>query len=705
MPHPRLDAPVRVAVYEVMGDAQPETERSSRRRDENASGSPRVEDVPLPADGRRRVVVTRLWPRVDGGRHPAKRCLDDVLKVSAVLVCDGHDRVAGVLRARRPGTARWTEHALVARGNDRFEAELALDALGAWEVAVEGWVDAFETYRRDLERRASAGDVVEVHLATGASLVRQAADRADHAHDARALRKAADRLDDGSREIADRVHEALSEALAAQVARYPDRRHATRSDASPVLVEPLHARFAAWYELFPRSTGQGRQHGTLRTAERWLSYVASMGFDVVYLPPIHPIGRAYRKGRNNTLRAREEDPGSPWAIGGPEGGHTAVHPELGTLDDFDHFVARAHDHGLEVALDIAFQASPDHPWVREHPEWFRRRPDGTIQYAENPPKKYQDVYPFDFECDDWRGLWAALRDVFLFWAEHGVRIFRVDNPHTKPVRFWAWCLASVRAHHADVTFLSEAFTRPSLKYALARVGFSQGYTYFAWRHTPWELREYLTELTRTELAEYFRPSLWPNTPDILPEDLQHGGRPAFLARLVLAATLSSHYGIYGPAYELLERAARPGSGEYLDNEKYELKDWHLDASHSIRAVVASVNAIRKQHRALWRNDSLTFHPTDNDRLLCYSKRDGDDCVVVAVNMDFHHRQRGWAHLDLAALGVDPSESFQAHDLLGGGRYLWSGSRNYLDLDPHGMPAQVFALRRRVRSEHDFDYFM
>ena len=668
---------------------------------------PTLHDVPLPAEGCRRVVVTSVAPAVDGGRHAVKRCVGDVLTLCADLVADGHDWIAGVVRYRRPDNPRWAERALASRGNDRFEAALELDAIGTWEIAVEGWIDALASWREGLARKADAGDVEDVDLAIGAELLRAAAARArpHDEQDALALADAADVLADAATHPAERIPAALAPGLAELAASYPDRSHATRSEAFPVLVEPLHARFAAWYELFPRSTAHGTTHGTLRTAESWLPYVASMGFDVVYLPPIHPIGRAFRKGPNNTLGAGPDDPGSPWAIGGPEGGHDAVHPELGSIDDFDHFVDAADRHGLRVALDIAFQASPDHPWVKEHPSWFSRRPDGSIQYAENPPKKYQDVYPFDFESEDWEALWTALRDVFLFWIERRVTVFRVDNPHTKPVRFWEWCLASVRARHPEVTFLAEAFTRPKLKYALGKAGFSEGYTYFTWRHTPDEMRTYLEELTRSELRDCFRPSLWPNTPDILPEDLQYGGRPAFVSRLVLAATLSAHYGIYGPTFELMEHLGRPGSGEYADNEKYEIRAWDLDAPHSLRPVITVINGIRHRHRALWRNDTLRFHHTDNDRLLCYSKRDGDDIVLAVVSMDYHHRQSGWITLDPDEPRITDGESYQVHDLLGGGRYLWSGRRNYVEIDPHAMPAQLFAIRRRVRTEHDFDYFL
>lgn len=490
----------------------------------------------------------------------------------------------------------------------------------------------------------------------------------------------------------------------AWIASRSDRTLATKSNVYAIVVDPVHARFAAWYELFPRSTGAAGAHGTFRTALSWLPYIRDMGFDVLYLPPIHPIGRTHRKGRDNSTKALLGEPGSPWAIGAAEGGHTAIHPELGTAEDFDHFVARAREHELRIALDIAFQTSPDHPWVTEHPTWFKRRPDGTIQCAENPPKRYEDVYPFDFESDDWRALWTALRDVFLFWIERGVTIFRVDNPHTKPIAFWEWCIASIKARHPEATFLAEAFTRPHLKYGLGKIGFSQGYTYFTWRSTKADLERYMHELTGTDVAEYFRPSFWPNTPDILPEDLQHGGRAAFVSRLVLAATLSSHWGIYGPAFELMEHVARPGSGEYLANEKYEIKRWDITRSDSLARTIGAINRIRREHPALQHNEDLCFHPTDDDMLVCYSKSHGDDAVLVVVSLDHHHRRSGFVQLDTAKLGVDPSAPFQVHDLVGGGRYLWHGARNYVELDPT-MPAQIFAIRKRVRSERDFDYWL
>ncbi|MGE0789419.1 MAG: maltotransferase domain-containing protein [Sandaracinaceae bacterium] len=654
-----------------------------------------------------RVVIVDVSPRIRDGA--VKRCVGDMLVVGCTLVCDGHGRVDGVLRARRAGDAEWHEQPLVPISGDRFEARVELDAIGTWRFEIHAWVDEIRTWADALAKKAAAGTVRPVELAVGSALFGAAEARArERGGDETTideLRTTAQHLVDERVPLSDRVALAVSESVAAAAAAHPDRSRAARSERWRVRVDPTWARFAAWYELFPRSTLSGDSHGTLRTAIEWIPYVAGLGFDVVYLPPIHPIGRTHRKGRDNALVAEPGDPGSPWAIGAPEGGHTAVHPELGTLDDFDAFVAAARQAGLRVALDLAFQASPDHPWVEEHPEWFRARPDGSIQYAENPPKQYQDIYPFDFDCPDWKNLWHALRDVVLHWIDHGVTIFRVDNPHTKPVRFWQWCIEEIQRAHPEVTFLAEAFTRPTLKYLLARVGFTQGYTYFTWRRTSWEMRQYMRELTETEVAEYFRPSFWPNTPDILPEDLQIGGAPAFLARLVMAATLSSHYGIYGPAFELMERVARPGTGEYANSEKYEVRRWDLGHRDSLSPWLRRVNRIRREHSALTTNRGLAFHGCDNETLLCYSKRGRDDTILVVVSFDPHHRQSGWVELDLDALDLDPRTPFSVEDLLGGGRYLWSGARNYVELDPAVCPAHVFVVRRYVRTEHDFDYYM
>ncbi len=476
-----------------------------------------------------------------------------------------------------------------------------------------------------------------------------------------------------------------------------------------IVVERERARFGAWYELFPRScsTEPGR-HGTFKDVEQRLEYVAALGFDVLYLPPIHPIGNSFRKGRNNATTAGKDDPGSPWAIGSELGGHKAIHPELGNLDDFHHLIAAAAEVGIEIAIDIAFQCAPDHPYVSEHPEWFRKRPDGTIQYAENPPKKYQDIYPFDFESEQWRELWAELRSIVQYWVDQGVHIFRVDNPHTKPFGLWEWLIAEIKRDCPEAIFLAEAFTRPKALYGLAKRGFTQSYNYFPWRNTKWELTQYLTELTRTEVSEFMGPNLWPNTPDILPEYLQFGGRPAFMVRFVLAATLGPSYGIYGPAYELCDNLPiAPGKEEYLNSEKYEIKSWDLDQPDSIGKLISQVNAIRHENPAFRANYNLRFHEVDNEQIIAYSKTSEDKTneVLIVVNLDPHYKQSGFITLPMEDLGLDPRQPYQAHDLLTDARYLWHGSRNYVELDPKSVPAHIFVIRRKIRTEHDFDYYL
>ncbi|GIX47337.1 MAG: alpha-1,4-glucan:maltose-1-phosphate maltosyltransferase [Candidatus Tectimicrobiota bacterium] len=573
---------------------------------------------------------------------------------------------------------------------------------------MQAWVDPFETWRRNLEKKVAAGQEVHVELLSGLELIEEATKRAT-GEEATQLAQWAARLRDTTDAVA-RVALALDTELAALMARHPDRRFATTYDKElRVVVDRERARFSTWYEMFPRSCApEPGRHGTFRDVEARLPYVAAMGFDVLYFPPIHPIGRTHRKGKNNALVAALDDVGSPWAIGAAEGGHKAVHPQLGTLEDFRRLVQRAQEYGIEIALDIAFQCSPDHPYVKEHPEWFRWRPDGTVQYAENPPKKYQDIYPFDFESEHWASLWQELKSIFLFWIEQGVRIFRVDNPHTKPFPFWEWCLNEIKRDYPEVIFLSEAFTRPKVMYRLAKLGFTQSYTYFAWRNTKWELTQYFTELTQTEVREFFRPNLWPNTPDILTEYLQSGGRPAFMARLVLAATLGASYGIYGPAFELCERVPRePGSEEYLDSEKYQLRFWDLNRPDSLKDFIARVNRIRRDNPALQSDRHLRFHPTDNEELICYSKSTDDlsNVILVVVNLNPYYTHAGWVDLDLDSLGLEATQPFQVHDLLSDARYLWHGPRNYVELNPQVVPAHVFRLRRRLRREQDFEYYM
>ncbi len=688
-------------------------------------------------DGLRRVVIEKVRPEIDGGRFPAKRIVGDAVAVEADVFADGHEAVAGALLYRREQDSTWSEVPLTPLVNDRWRAEFPVTELGWYRYTLEAWMAPFATWASDLAKRVEAGQDVAIDLEIGARLVDAAAERAagvpaparpaarrarsraataevagpagdghvelaEGESDADALRAHAARLRQGG---AVAVMDALSPELAALVARYPDRTHATRYPRElPLWVDRERARFSTWYELFPRSTtDQPGVHGTFQDVVRRLPHVAGMGFDVLYLPPIHPIGRAYRKGPNNTLVAGPTDPGSPWAIGSEEGGHKAIHPQLGTLEDFRELVAAAADYGLEIALDIAFQVSPDHPYAREHPEWFRQRPDGTIQYAENPPKKYQDIYPFDFESAQWAALWDELRSIVEYWIAQGVRIFRVDNPHTKPFAFWEWLIDGIHREHPEVIFLSEAFTRPKVMYYLAKLGFTQSYTYFAWRNTRYELTEYLTELTQTEVADYFRPNLWPNTPDILTEQFVSGGPPAFMSRLVLAATLAASYGIYGRPYELMEnRPYAPGSEEYRNSEKYEIKAWDRNQPGTLRDFIARVNRIRREQAALQRDDTLRFHPTDNDQLIAYTKTTPDraEVILTVVNLDVHWQQVGMVDLPLAALDVDPDRPYQVHDLLTDARYIWSGSRNYVELDPHVCPAHVFRIRRPVPAQPD-----
>jgi starch synthase (maltosyl-transferring) len=651
---------------------------------------------PLP-DSRRalaRVVIEDVQPAVDGGRFPIKRVVGDRVVVEADVFADGHDVLACRLLWRADSAAEWVEAPMTPLGNDRWRAAFPVDSLGRFLYTIEGWVDRFLTWRRDLAARIAAGQDVPVETLMGAALIEEAADRAtgDAARRLRGWARALREADDAARRNA----LALDEPLGDLAARYPDRAHATRcGTALPVVVDRTRARCSAWYEVFPRScAAEPGRHGTFRDCAAWLPYIAGMGFDVLYFPPIHPIGRAFRKGPNNAPDAGPDDVGSPWAIGAVEGGHTAVHPALGTLEDFRALVAQARAAGLEVALDIAWQCAPDHPYVGAHPEWFRARPDGTIQYAENPPKKYQDIYPFDFESPAWRDLWTELRDVVVFWIEQGVRIFRVDNPHTKPFAFWEWLITDLKASWPDLIFLSEAFTRPRVMYRLAKLGFSQSYTYFTWRNSKAEIASYFEELTGTGVAEFFRPNLWPNTPDILHATLQTGGRPAFVVRAVLAATLGANWGIYGPAFELLEHEPRePGSEEYRNSEKYQLRPRDREAAHSLRPLLTRLNAMRRENTALQRNDGLRFHETDNPQLLCYSKTSPDrtNALVTVVNLDPLYEQAGWVTLDLEALGLAADAGFGVHDLLSDQRFLWRGARNYVQLSPDVLPAHVLRV--------------
>jgi starch synthase (maltosyl-transferring) len=661
------------------------------------------------SEGRRRVVIEGITPEIDGGRFPIKRVCGEQVIVEVDAFCDGHDTLCCVLRYRQESAAGWNEVPMEPLANDRWRGIFTVDHIGVYRYTAVAWIDRFASWCRALTKKVEADQDVGIDLLVGAELVHHASMRASGA-EAQQLRAWATMLQEDDRALEERVQTALGAALAAAMQDHPDRALATTFCRElTVVVDRPKARFSTWYEMFPRSCApQPGDHGTFRDCEARLAYVASMGFDVVYLPPIHPIGSTHRKGRNNATVASADDPGSPWGIGSPQGGHQAIHPQLGSLEDFRRFLAKAREYDIDIALDIAFQCSPDHPYVREHPEWFRRRPDGTVQYAENPPKQYQDIYPLEFETDHWQELWEELNSVVSFWIEQGVRIFRVDNPHTKPLRFWEWLIREVKQAYPEVMFLAEAFTRPKVMYNLAKRGFTQSYTYFAWRNTKEELVEYFTLLIQTDVREFLRPNLWPNTPDILTEYLQLGGRPAFMSRLVLAATLGASYGIYGPAFELCENRPRElGSEEYGNSEKYEIKHWDIDRADSLKDFIARVNRIRRDNPALQHDWSLRFHPITNDQLICYSKQTEDhaDVILVVVNLDPHHTQSGWIELPTEALQLPIEGHYQVHDLLSDSRYLWHGRRNFVELNPSIVPAHIFRLRRRVRTERDFEYYL
>jgi len=660
-----------------MAIADSKAKRSAKLRHQTAASVPASSLDPSLA---RRVVVENVRPQVDCGRFPIKRTVGETVRVTADIHADGHDVLAAAVLYRRAGDADWREVPMEFVENDSWAAAFVVEALGRYEYTIEGWIDRFASWRHELSNKVGAGQDVSSELLEGAAIVESVSpERARVLADTTTPNDA-------------RVAEALREDLRTIAGGRPTGHSTTRFErVLEVSVERDRARFGAWYEIFPRSAGPDpTRSATFDEAQSMLPYVASMGFDVLYLAPIHPIGRSFRKGRNNSLTPQPGEPGSPWAIGSEEGGHMAIEPALGTIEDFDRFVAAAAAHGLEIALDIAFQASPDHPYVREHPEWFRHRPDGTIKYAENPPKKYQDIYPINFESENWQALWHELKAVFQFWIGHGVKIFRVDNPHTKPFRFWEWTIRELQREHPETIFLSEAFTRPKVMRYLAKCGFSQSYSYFTWRNTKAELTDYFTELTQTDAREYMRPNLFANTPDILHSYLQRGGRSAFQVRLVLAATLGASYGIYS-GFELAENVpVREGSEEYLDSEKYQIRHRTYHQAGSLAELISQINAIRHDHPALQHDWGLTFQQTDNPELLAYTKRSADrrDTVMVVVNLDPFNMQHGFVQLPLDAWGLSPFDSVEVHDMLSGERYFWRGEWNYVRLDPQSRVAHI-----------------
>jgi starch synthase (maltosyl-transferring) len=686
------------------------------------------------------VVIECVTPELNDGRYPVKRIVGDVVSVGADLIKDGHDILGARTLFKGPGDDGWSIAPMQFDfDSDRWFGEFRVDRIGTWTFTVEGWTDSFATWKTALEKKIAAGQDVSSELMEGAQLARSAAGGARFGPARASLLSTARSLDDARDTALDnRIQHALDDEFAALMNEHfrPVDLTRYRRDLS-ITVDRERARFASWYEMFPRSQiepfGEGTndvRHGTFDDATNALARVAELGFDVVYLPPIHPIGRTFRKGKNNSLTPDPEDVGSPWAIGNEHGGHTAIEPALGTIDDFDRFVARANDLGMEIALDYALQCSPDHPWVKEHPEWFFVRPDGTIKYAENPPKKYQDIYPINFWCDDREALWNACRDILLFWIGHGVKTFRVDNPHTKPLAFWEWMIRDIQATHPDVIFFAEAFTRPKRMKNLAKLGFTMSYTYFTWKNTAWELCTYLEELAASPMAEYYRGNLFANTPDILNEYLVNGGRAAFRARLLLAATLLPLYGIYS-GFELLENVSlREGSEEYLHSEKYQVRPRDFHGADNINDDVKLLNELRREHRALQLYSNLSFHKSEDEAILFYRKAAnepvvqwtgsdepipvpeeilaelrGSDAVapatgdiLVAVNTDPDNARWSFVHVPIEDMGIEPDEAYVVHDLLTGARYTWRGVRNYVRLDPAEQPGHLLLVERTAHEK-------
>lgn len=657
----------------------------------------RAINVRSPALALRRMAIEGVTPEIDGGRFAIKRVVGERVVVEADIFADGHSLLSAVVLYRPEGDREWREARMQLVDNDRWRAEFHVETLGRYVYAIQAWVDEFRTWSGDLAKKVDARQDVSLDLLAGAQMIESAAGHAGGI-DSASLLRFADELKKSSHNGRPGNGTLRDTELMRLMDRYQAREGATTYEKElRVIVNREKAQFSAWYEMFPRSCTSSPNHsGTFKDCIGRLDYIADMGFDVLYFPPIHPIGYVERKGKNNSLMPMPDDPGSAWAIGSKEGGHKSIHPKLGALQDLKDLMAEAQNRGMEIALDIAFQCAPDHPYVTEHDEWFRHRPDGSVQYAENPPKKYEDIYPLFFENEHAQELWDELKSVVLYWAGQGIRIFRVDNPHTKPFGFWEWLIAEVSREYPDAIFLSEAFTRPKIMYRLAKMGFTQSYTYFAWKNTKADLTQYFTEVNEPPVSEFFRANLWPNTPDILNEYLQAGGRPAFVSRFILASTLGANYGIYGPAFELCEnQPLRAGSEEYMNSEKYEIRVWDLERPDSLAPLIRRVNHIRRQNPALQGDHSLQFHPVDNDQLIAYSKMTSDrsNIILVVVNLDFRNTQSGWVDVPLALFGLDGSRPFEVEDLLTDARYTWHGSRNYVALDPWKIPAHILRVRQ------------
>ncbi|WP_031527356.1 alpha-1,4-glucan--maltose-1-phosphate maltosyltransferase [Dyadobacter crusticola] len=644
-------------------------------------------------DGRKRVVITNVSPQVEAGKYPARRAIGESIDFSADVFGDGHDVVAAAVIYKHETEENWNEVLMQFTGNDHWEATWSPDKEGIYQYRFTGWIDHFTTWKKGLVKKYDARQDIAVEIQIGVELLEEASLLTESQY-AASFKQWIDFFNNSTDQQA-AVDLAISDELAAAMSRirYTDR--ITVFDKTFQLeIERKKAAFSSWYELFPRSTSPDpERHGTFKDVTRLLPKVAKMGFDTLYFPPIHPIGEMKRKGKNNSLVPSETDPGSPWAIGNRLGGHKAVHPELGEVEDFVELVTEAKKLGIEIAMDIAYQCAPDHPYVKEHPQWFKWRPDGTVQYAENPPKRYEDILPFDFETQDWQNLWQELKSVLDFWIEKGVNVFRIDNPHTKAFGFWEWVIGEVRKENPQIIFLAEAFTRPRVMERLAKIGFNQSYTYFTWRNSKGEIEQYLNELTKTDQQYYFRPNFWPNTPDILPHHLVEGGENAHITRFILAATLSSNYGLYGPVYEYGVNTPHPGKEEYTDNEKYEIKHWDWDRYSRTREIITRVNKIRKENPALQTTWNINFAETNNDMVICYTKVDplSNNLLIIAVNLDFFNTQGANIKVPLHKLGMHWEQSYRVRDMLSGELYDWHGEYNYVQMNPYEMPAHIFKI--------------
>ncbi len=646
--------------------------------------------------GRERVIIENVNPEIDCGKFPIRRVVGEKVEVSADIFADGHNEIKALLLYRKKGKRNWGETHMELVSNDLWQAEFKVEETGWYEYTFQGWVDHFASWQKGIRAKYEDNQDISVELQIGKLMMENALSLANPGH-----KKKLDKWIAFFNNVKDNPAAAaalvLSEEVSDVMYKCTDRKDAaTYEKTLMVEVERKKALFSSWYELFPRSTSAvPGKHGTFKDVENVIPLVAKLGFDILYFPPIHPIGSSFRKGKDNSPAAEPGEPGSPWAIGSEEGGHKAIHASLGTLDDFRNVIKKAADHDIEIALDLAYQCSPDHPYVSKHPEWFTWRPDGTVQYAENPPKKYQDVLAMNFENDDWQNMWKELKSIVDYWIEQGVYVFRVDNPHTKSFRFWEWMMGEIKKENPDVIFLAEAFTRNKVMDRLGKVGFTQSYTYFTWRNTRDEFVQYLHELTRTQRREYFKPNFWPNTPDILPESLQYKNEAAFIARLIMAATLSSNYGVYGPVFELGLNKPHPLREEYIDNEKYEIKHYDWQNMNRIRKLMTLINRIRKENPALQTTWNIYFAESQNDQLLCYGKTDDEkkNRVFIAVNMDPDNTHGSWIKVPVKEMGISPDRDYYVHDQLTGNKYTWNGEWNYIELNPAVIPAHIFIIEQ------------